>query len=117
MVYQGWRQAGFCTTRMWYCMQAGLSDCRDLYRLSSGDGFSGFFFWLDNSSCFGIASDASLVMPALYCLRLFGIDVLLLSSIVEIITLSRLEREMLCVSLLTVSQVVLAPVYTYLMQH
>ncbi len=45
--------------------------------------------------------------------------VLLLSSIVEIITLSRLEREMLCVLLvlLTVSQVVLAPVYTYLMQH
>ncbi len=45
------------------------------------------FFLLDNSSCPGITSDASFLMPALYCLTVFGIDALLLSSIVEIITL------------------------------
>lgn len=61
MVYQGWRLAGFCTTRMWCCMQAGLSDCRELYWLSSGDGLSVFF---------GLTFRAVLeylLMPALLC--------------------------------------------------
>lgn len=94
MVYQAWRLAGFCATLIWCCMQVGLSDCRDFYWLSPCDDFSGVSGLTFRSVLECLLMPALVHSIHLYCFR---IDALLLSSNVEIITLSRLVRVKTCV--------------------
>lgn len=68
-------------------MRAGLSNCRELYSLSFGDGLSGFA-GLTIQAVLRIHTDASFVASNSHCVwnysRLLRIDALLLSDTVEI---------------------------------